>query len=241
MNSSTLEKMKAMKFAGMQRAFQTSMETRQNEKLTADEFVSYLIDQEWEYRQNRKITASLHRARFRYPASLEEVKLTSSRNLDKNQLLRLTDCSFLNKKENIIITGPTGVGKSYLASAIGHQACSLGYKVMYFNTIKLFTKLKMSKADATYQKEINKIERQDLLILDDFGLQPLDNPARLALLEIIEDRHGRRSTIITSQLPVASWYELFEEKTIADAILDRIVHSSHRIELKGESMRKKSN
>ncbi len=111
---------------------------------------------------------------------------------------------------------------------------------MYFNAIKLFTKLKMSKADATYQKEIRKIERQDLLILDDFGLQPLDNISRLALLEIIEDRHGKNSTIITSQLPVSSWYELFEEKTIADAILDRIVHTSHRIELKGESMRKKS-
>lgn len=241
MNSTTLEKMKAMKFSGMHRAFQSSIETRQNEKFTADEFVSYLIDHEWEYRQNKRISASLQRAKFRYPASLEDVKFSSSRNLDKNQLLRLTDCSFLDKKENVIITGPTGVGKSYLASALGHQACSLGYKVVYFNAIKLFTKLKMAKADATYQKEIRKIERQDLLILDDFGLQPLDNMSRLALLEIIEDRHGKKSTIITSQLPVASWYELFEEKTIADAILDRIVHTSHRIELKGESMRKKSN
>ena len=131
------------------------------------------------------------------------------------------------------------MGKSYIASAIGHNACSLGYKVLYFNTSKLFAKLKMAKADASYIKEVARIERQNLLILDDFGLQPMDNQSRMILLEIIEDRHGKGSLIITSQLPVDQWYEIIGDKTIADAILDRIVHTAHRIDLKGDSMRKK--
>lgn len=238
-NSATLEKMRTLRFFGMQRAFEASMETRQYEKHTPDEYISYLIDQEWEYRQNKRIAAALMRARFRYAASIEEIRFASTRNLDKNHVLRLADCSFIDKKENVIITGPTGVGKSYIASALGHQACALGYRVLYFNTVKLFMKLKMSKADASYAKEIKRIEKVDLLILDDFGLQPLDHQTRLNLLEIIEDRHGKKSTIVTSQLPVAKWYELFEEQTIADAVLDRIVHTSNRIELKGESLRKK--
>ena len=138
-----------------------------------------------------------------------------------------------------MITGSTGVGKSFIASAIGHGACSLGYKVMYFNTHKLFTKLKTSKADGTYTREINKIEKQDLLILDDFGLRTLDSVNRHIFMEIIEDRHGKKATIIASQLPTEAWHQIIGEQTIADAILDRIVHSAHRINLKGESMRKK--
>jgi len=147
--------------------------------------------------------------------------------------------SFINKGENILITGATGVGKSYLSSALGHQACQSGYKTLYFNTQKLFSRLKMLKADGSYTKEISRMEKYDLLILDDFGLAPLDSTARMFLLEIIEDRHGRKSTIISSQLPVAKWYEVIGESTIADAILDRMVHTAHRIELKGESLRKK--
>jgi DNA replication protein DnaC len=154
-------------------------------------------------------------------------------------VLRLADGSFIDKKENILITGATGVGKSYLASAFGHQACQLGYRTLYFNTQKLFSKLKMMKADGSYTREMTKIEKYELLILDDFGLQQLDNTARMILLEIIEDRHGRKSTIIASQLPVAKWYEIIGDSTVADAILDRMVHTAHRLELKGESLRKK--
>ncbi len=141
--------------------------------------------------------------------------------------------------ENIMITGSTGVGKSYLASALGYQCCIEGYRVMYSNITRLFAKLKMAKADGSYLKELAKIERQHLLILDDFGLQPMDNQNRLAFLEIMEDRTAKGSIIITSQLPVSKWYEIIGEKTIADAIMDRLVHQSHRIELSGESMRKK--
>jgi DNA replication protein DnaC len=159
--------------------------------------------------------------------------------LEKNQILRFAECKFINNGENILITGSTGIGKSYLASALGNQACTLGYKVYYSNATKLFSKLKMTKADGSYIREISRIEKQDLLILDDFGIQPLDNQSRSALMEIIEDRHGKRSTIITSQLPVKEWYDVIGEKTVSDAILDRLVHDAHRIELIGESLRRK--
>lgn len=239
-NNATLEKMKLMKLHGMSAAFQVAVETRSYQEMTADEFISQLVDAEYDNRNNRKTARSLKAAHFRYQASIEDIDFHSQRNLDKNQFLRLADLSFIENKENVIITGKTGVGKSYLASSIGHRACLFGYKVLYFNAGKLFGSLKMSKADNSYIKEIRKIEQQNLIILDDFGLQPLDIQSRLALLEILDDRHGKHSTIITSQLPVSKWYEIIEDSTIADAILDRVVYSSHRIELSGESLRKKN-
>jgi DNA replication protein DnaC len=232
------QKMSQMKLHGMHQAYHGLLERNQHHSLTNDEFTNLLVQAEWDERENRKINRYLKGARFRYQASIEEIDFTKSRNLDKSSLLRLADCSFIKRREDLLITGPTGVGKSYMASAIGHQACQGGYKVLYFNTQKLFARLKMSKADGSYYKEINKIEKQDLLILDDFGLQPLDNYNCSILMEIIEDRHGRKSTIISSQLPVSSWYEVIGESTIADAILDRLVHKANRLELKGESMRK---
>ncbi len=146
--------------------------------------------------------------------------------------------SFIKRKENLLITGATGSGKSLIASALGNQACMNGFKTLYFNATKLFPGLKMLKADGSYMKEINRIEKQDLLVLDDFGLQPLDTQARIALLEIIEDRHGRASTIIASQLPVENWHETIGDGSVADAILDRIAHSAQRIQLSGQSLRK---
>jgi len=238
MNSILLNKMSQMKFYGMHQAYQTLLDSNQHHSLTNDEVVSMLIQAEWEDRENRKVNRYLRTARFRYQASIEEVNFTASRGLDKTQLLRLADCSFIQKKQNILITGPTGVGKSYMASALGHQACIQGYKTLYFNTQKLFPQLNMFKADGSYLKQMSKIEKHDLLILDDFGLQPLDNNARMMLMEIIEDRHGRKSTIIASQLPVAKWYEIIGDSTVADAILDRMVHTAHRLELKGGSLRK---
>ena len=154
--------------------------------------------------------------------------------------MRYADCTFIEKKENILITGSTGIGKSYIASAIGHHACSLGYRVLYFNTTKLFGKLKMAKADGSYISELAKLERNQLLILDDFGIQPFDTISRSALMEIIEDRYGKTSIIITSQVPVSQWHEVIGEKTVADAIMDRIIHGAHRLEIKGESLRKKN-
>jgi DNA replication protein DnaC len=239
MNAPTLEKMRKMKFFGMFRAFKTSLESGKQEEYTPDEMIAHLIESEWEDRQNRNIERQLKNARFRYKAAIEDLHYHADRNIDRNQIMRLAECSFIHKHENILITGSTGIGKSYIASAIGHQACSLGYKVTYQSTAKLFGKLKMAKADGSYIKDIAKIERQHLLILDDFGIQPFDTQSRGALMEIIEDRHGKSSTIITSQVPVSKWHEIIGEKTVADAILDRIIHEAHRLDLKGESLRKK--
>lgn len=238
MNTQTLEQMKQLRLHGMLRAFNTSL-SQQSIDYTNDELIAYLMQSEWEDRQNRRIESLTKTARFRYSAVMENIDYDPTRNIGKNQIQRFASCDFVKQRENILLTGSTGAGKSYMASAIGHQACSLGYKVVYFNTTKLFTMLKMSKADGSYVKQINKLEKQDLLILDDFGLKVLDNINRHSFMEIIEDRHGKKSTIIASQLPVEAWHETIGEQTIADAILDRLVHTAHRIDIKGEPMRKK--
>lgn len=231
--------MKQMKFYGMHAAFKTAIETGRTDSFTADEMVAHLIDHEHDDRHARKIERLIRNARFRYKAALEKMVYSPERNLDKTTLMRLADCSFISRGENLLITGSTGVGKSYIASALGHHACSLGFKVLYSNLGKLMTRLKMAKADGSYVRETGRIERHDLLILDDLGLNPIDKESRQILMDIIEDRHDRGSIIITSQLPVANWYELIGEKTLADAIMDRLVHNAHRIELKGDSMRRK--
>jgi len=239
MNEETVKRMKQMKLLGMAAAFQASFEQEQMVNLTNDQIISMLIEAEWDDRNNRRIDRRLRQAKFRYNANMEQILFNENRNLDKNQLMRLAECSFIDKSENIMITGKTGVGKSYIASALGNQACTLGYKAIYANTGKLMSRLKMAKADGSYLKEIARIEKHDLLILDDFGLQPFDNLSRSALMEIVEDRHSKRSTIITSQWPISDWHEIIGEQTLADAILDRIVHSAHRMELLGPSLREK--
>lgn len=198
-----------------------------------------MIESEYDDRESRKVERLITTAKFRYRAFIEEITASSSRNIDKNTIGRLSSCNFISQKQNILITGSTGVGKSFIATAIGYKACTMGYKVMYFSINKLFSRLKMAKADGSSLKEIDRIEKQDLIILDDFGLQSLDNLKRQDFMEIIEDRHGKRSTIIASQLPVSAWHEVIAEQTIADAILDRMVHNSLRIDLKAESMRRK--
>jgi DNA replication protein DnaC len=231
--------MQSLRMEGMSTLWVSLMETQQLAHLTSEQLLNMLLQAEWEYRQGRRQERLVRAARFRYQSSLEEIDWQASRNLDKNLLLQLSDCNFINKAENVLITGPTGVGKSFIASALGHHACQLGYKVNYFNMHKLFQRLRVAKAEGLYIKEMLRIEKQDLLILDDFGIHPMDGDHRLELLEIIEDRQGKKSMLISSQLPVAKWYELFEDSTIADAIMDRILHKAIRIDLKGESLRKK--
>lgn len=239
MNETTLLKMKQIRLFGMYGAFRTAIETGKTNDYTTDQFVSMLVEAEYDDRHNRKITRNITNARFHYRASIEKIIYDEDRNIDENTILRLAQGDYIEKRENILITGSTGAGKSYLATALGYQACMEAKRVMYFNATKLFARLKMAKADGSYLKSLAKIERQHLLIIDDFGLQSLDNQNRMTLLEIIEDRQNKGSIIVTSQLPVTGWYEMIGEKTIADAIMDRLIHQAHRIELKGESMRKK--
>ncbi|APS40801.1 MULTISPECIES: IS21-like element helper ATPase IstB [Flavobacteriaceae] len=237
-NNQTIEKLKQMRLGAMAQLHQQHIKDNRIENITADEYLALLIDHQWEDRQNRKIERLLKQAGFKQEANLADVNYTQQRNLDKNMFTRLGTLDFITRKENIILTGASGVGKSYLAQALGHQGCMMEYKTIYTNTARLFKKLKLSKVDGTYLKELGKLIKADVLILDDFGLQSFDNHARETLMDIIDDRYNKASTIISSQIPVSAWYDIIGEGTIADAILDRIVNSSHRIDLKGESLRK---
>jgi DNA replication protein DnaC len=231
--------MQQLRLPGMRAAYEGIVSTKNMQSIDNDELLNLLLQAEWDERENLKAIRRLQNAKFRMRASIEEIDFFTPRGLNKTQLLRFIDGSFVKNSENVLITGKTGVGKSYISSALGHQACQLGYKVNYFIAQKLFTMLRMSKADESYIRQIKRIEKQDLIIIDDFGMQPLDDMTRMMLLEIIEDRHQKSSTIIASQLPVDKWYDVIGESTIADAILDRLVHTSHRVELSGESMRRK--
>ena len=238
-NNATIDKMKSMRLHGMAHAFKNLLETGTTMKLTTDEAVSYLIDSEWDFKHNRKLERLIKAARFRYQASLEDLDFNLDRNIDKNKIMRLSDCSWIKKGEDILITGPTGVGKSYIGTALGFQACQYGYSVGYYASSRLFAELEMSKADGTYLKVMAKIQKHNLIILDDFGLEKLKDISRMALLEIIEEFHRRKSVIVVSQIPVSLWHDIIGEPTIADAIMDRIAYNSHRIELKGVSVRRK--
>lgn len=237
-NRQTLELMSRMRMHGMASAFQESLQSKVAESMTPDAFLSMLVAREWDYRSDAAIQRLIRMASFRYNAYLEDVDYTISRGLDRNQMERLATLDFVRKGQNLFITGSSGTGKSYLASALGYQACKEGIRTLYANASKLLGVLKVAKTKGTLETEMKKIERSQLLILDDLFLVGLDAKERPLLLEIIEDRHERKSIIITSQLPVNSWYNAVGDQTVADAILDRIVHTAHNIELYGESIRK---
>lgn len=241
MNKQTLQRMQQMKLHGMHRSFAGVLESENGHHLDPDQLLAQLIEAEYDDRQNRKIERLRKMAKLRYNAQLEEITYEDDRKLDKVRINRLAEGEYIEKAENLIITGSTGVGKSYLACALGNEACHQGKRVAYFVTSRLFSHLKIARQSGSYIKEMSKLQRTHLLIIDDFGLEPIDAQNGRTLLELTEDRYKIGSVIITSQLPVESWYELFGESTVADAILDRLVHNAHRVNLYGESMRKKSN
>lgn len=237
-NQVSLDLMHRMRLTGMADAFEESLSSTYAETMTPDGFLSWLLSREWDHRASAAIERLIRGADFRYKSYPEEIDYTINRGLNQNQMERLLSLDFVRQGQNLFITGSAGTGKSFLATAIGYHACKNGIKTLYTNTSKLLGGLKVAKAKGTLEMEMKKIERCQLLILDDAFLIPVDAKERPFLLDIIEDRHGRKSIIISSQLPVESWYDAIGDPTVADALLDRIVHSAHQIELYGESIRK---
>lgn len=231
--------MSQLRLNGMGRQWRLLLETRRVHELSFGDGLELLLQSEHDERKNRKFNRLQKNARFRYKASPQELAFDAVRGLDKAQIGQLLMGNYIENGESVLITGATGCGKSFLASALGHQACAQGFTVAYHGVQKLLGRLKLARMDGTINTVLDKLAKTNLLILDDFGLARLEHQQQLDFMEIFEDRHMKNATIVVSQLPVSSWYEIIGEETIADAILDRLVHSSHRIELKGESLRKK--
>lgn len=233
----TLEQMRELRLHGMADSYEAVVMLPVNSQPGTHQLIAQLIQHETESKQQRRTEMYLKLSKLRYTAMIEEVKCSPQRNLSAEQISLLADCSWIGRAENILITGATGCGKSFLACALGHQACSLGYRTLYLNMNKFIERVMLSKLDGTFIKLLAQIEKVNLLILDDFGLQPLKADTRLALLQLLEDRYKRKATMIVSQLPIAKWYEYLDDATLADAILDRLTAHAHRIELKGKSLR----
>ncbi len=238
MNNHTIEKLHQMKLHTMAAAFKEELERPHNSDLTFEDRIALLVEREWLFRENRRLGTRLKSAKLRHQAVLEDIDFRHPRGLEKSLILSLAGCQWIRNHHNVIITGPTGIGKSYLASALADKACREGYTARYYRASRLFQDLAMARGDGSYAVLLQKIAKTDLLVIDDWGLSALDAAERRDILEIMEDRHGLSSTLITSQFPVAMWHDLIGEPTLADAILDRIVHSAHKITLDGESMRK---
>jgi len=235
----TLQQMQQLRLQGMYQAYRSQIELPMDQQLEGHDLIAQLVQSEELNRANEKTTYYLKLAKLRIPATIEQIECSAARNLTKQQLATLAEGRYLMQGENVLITGSTGCGKSYLACALGHQACIQGYKTTYLNMNRLIEKINLSKLDGSYIRLLNHLEKQTLIILDDFGLQNLGQDVRLTLLQLLEDRYGRKSIIVTSQLPVAKWYEYINDPTLADAILDRLTANVHKIELKGESLRRK--
>lgn len=235
----TLEKLNTLRLNGMAAALREQMDMDLSDSLAFEERLGLLLDREQTLRETRKLQTRLRKAKLRQDGTIEDVDFRHPRGLDKSLVVRLANCNWIKEHTNLIITGPTGVGKSYLACAFAQKACREGYSALYLRLSKLFEDLALAKGDGRYLKLLTIYAKTDLLVLDDYGLSTLNQEQRHDLLEILEDRHALRSTLVTSQLPVKHWHERIGDPTLADAILDRLVHTAHKLQLKGESMRKK--
>jgi len=239
LDNHTLDKLRQLKLTGMADAFVQQTEQPETHALSFSERFALLVDREATHRENRRLTRLLQLAHLKQPACVEDIDYKHRRGLDRAQVAALATCDWIRAHHNLHITGPTGCGKSWIGCALGNQACRQGLSVRYERAARLFDTLRIGRGDGSYGKKLLQLAKTDLLILDDFGLKPLQQSERHDLLEVIEDRHGSRSTLITSQLPVSSWHDYLNEPTLADALLDRLLSGAHRIDLKGESMRQR--
>lgn len=238
MKNESLNIMKRIKLDGMAAAYEAILSLPVNQQPDAHEMVARLADAEAQHRKHRRMELFLRLSKLRYQATITDIQCSESRNLTPQQLALLADGAYINRGENILITGATGCGKSFLACALGHQACVLGQRTLYFNLNRLTEQIAIAQTDGTLIKWLNRLKKAKLVIFDDFGLQPITHQVKLTILQILEDRYEQGATIICSQLPVGKWHEYLDEPTLADAILDRIIPRAHRIELKGKSRRK---
>jgi DNA replication protein DnaC len=234
----TIEKLYTMKLNGMAEAFAEQLQQPDITELAFEDRFALLVDRQWTWKENRRMKRFLSNAKLKVNACIEDIDYRTARGLDKSLILKLAGCDWIRNTHNVIITGPTGVGKTYLACALGNRACRMGYSALYTRIPKLFQDLAIAKGDGTYPKIMKKMLKAKVLILDDLGLAPMGTQERRDLLEVIEDRHGLASTIVAAQLPIENWHDNIRDPTIADAILDRLVHNAYKINLKGESMRK---
>jgi len=239
LNHPTLDKLQHLKFTGMATALTEQNTLPDIEDLTFEERLGLLVDREITERENRRLTSRLRRARLKHHAAVEDIDYRHPRGLDKSLFRSLTSCQWVKEHLNILLTGPTGVGKTWLACALAHKACREGYTALYLRLPRLLQEMVIAKGDGRYPKLLATLAKTDVLILDDWGLAKLSAEHRRDLLEILEDRHGTRSTLATSQLPIDKWHDMIGDATLADAILDRLVHNAYKVNLKGESMRKR--
>jgi len=236
----TLQLMQNMKLTGMASCYESIIDLPMDKHPDTHECIATLIEAELQNRSHKRTSMLLRLSKLRYAASLQDIICSEKRNLSKQVVAQLADCTFIERSENLLITGATGCGKSFLACAIGNQACLMGQRTLYFNMNRLCEQILVSKAEGTYIKWMNRIQKAKLIILDDFGLQPLNSEIRLALLQILEDRYAKASTIIASQLPTKAWYDYIQDPTLADAIMDRLTAKCSKVELKGKSLRRSS-
>src|SRR4030043_724000 len=234
----TIDKLRTLKFSGMVNALEEQMSMSDIDSLSFDERLGLLIDREMTARENRRLDTRLRKAKLRQNVSVEDIDYHHPRGLDKSLILKLSDCNWIREHNNLMITGPTGTGKTFLACAMAQKACREGYSTQYLRVNRLFQDLVIAKGDGRYTKLLSTYAKTDLLLFDDFGIAILNQDQTRDLLEILDDRHGIRSTLFTSQFPIDKWYDLIGDPTLADAIMDRLLHNAYKIQLKGESMKK---